>query len=56
MHRQWTAEFYQDNAPSKRIDADLVEPVGEWSFFRGDRVEILVGRDKGYFLILGSDL
>lgn len=25
----------------------FIEPVKEWSFFRGDRVEVLVGRDKG---------
>lgn len=25
----------------------FLEPIDEWSFFRGDRVEVLVGRDKG---------
>lgn len=24
-----------------------MEPVGEWSFFKGDRVELMVGPDKG---------
>jgi len=46
-HRQWTAEFYQENMPGKKINAELIEPLVNWSFFVGDRVEILVGRDKG---------
>lgn len=25
----------------------FIEPITDWSFFRGDRVEVLVGRDKG---------
>lgn len=25
----------------------FLEPIAEWSFFKGDRVEVLVGRDKG---------
>lgn len=25
----------------------FIEPIHEWSFFRGDRVEVLVGSDKG---------
>ena len=25
----------------------FIEPIADWSFFRGDRVEILVGKDKG---------
>ncbi|KAJ8965967.1 hypothetical protein NQ314_003815 [Rhamnusium bicolor] len=47
LNRPWTAEFRQDNAPGKRHPKVFVEPIKEWSFFRGDRVEILVGKDKG---------
>ncbi|XP_059470726.1 large ribosomal subunit protein uL24m [Neocloeon triangulifer] len=46
-HRPWTQEFHQDNMLHKKFSRDLIEPVAEWSFFRGDRVEILVGKDKG---------
>ncbi|XP_015109835.1 probable 39S ribosomal protein L24, mitochondrial [Diachasma alloeum] len=46
-HRPWTREFYLENFPGKKLSPVLVEPIKEWSYFRGDRVEILVGRDKG---------
>ncbi|EZA48957.1 hypothetical protein DMN91_011855 [Ooceraea biroi] len=46
IHRPWTNYFHQDNAPGK-IDFIYVEPIKNWSFFRGDRVEVLVGKDKG---------
>lgn len=47
--------FYDDTPPmttaSKRKQIDgkmpLVKPINEWSIFLGDRVEVLVGRDKG---------
>lgn len=42
-HRPWTAEFRQENAPGKLAAKVFVEPIKDWSFFRGDRVEILVG-------------
>lgn len=44
-HRPWTAEFQQQNARNRK--KVFVEPILEWSFFRGDRVEVLVGPDKG---------
>lgn len=47
VHRPWTAQFRQDNAPGKHVPKVFVEPIKEWSWFRGDRVEILVGKDKG---------
>lgn len=25
----------------------FIEPIADWSYFRGDRVEVLVGKDKG---------
>lgn len=47
IHRPWTAQFRQENAPGRRVPKVFVEPVKEWSWFRGDRVEILTGKDKG---------
>ncbi|XP_019868916.1 probable 39S ribosomal protein L24, mitochondrial [Aethina tumida] len=47
VDRPWTAQFRQDNSPGKYHRKVFVEPVKEWSFFRGDRVEVLVGKDKG---------
>ncbi|XP_033222122.1 probable 39S ribosomal protein L24, mitochondrial [Belonocnema kinseyi] len=46
-NRPWTQEFYLENAPGSTVNKVHVEPIKEWSFFRGDRVEVLVGRDKG---------
>ncbi|XP_012223315.1 large ribosomal subunit protein uL24m [Linepithema humile] len=47
IHRPWTNNFYKDNAPGTKPLFIHVEPVKDWSFFRGDRVEVLVGKDKG---------
>lgn len=47
MHRPWTKEFYDENMPGKRIEKDLVEPIKEWTIYRGDKVQIMKGRDKG---------
>ncbi|XP_012062381.1 PREDICTED: probable 39S ribosomal protein L24, mitochondrial [Atta cephalotes] len=47
IHRPWTHQFYRDNAPGKVHKFVHVEPIKDWSFFRGDRVEVLVGKDKG---------
>lgn len=46
-HRPWTADFKRENAPGILHPKVFVEPIKEWSVFRGDRVEILVGKDKG---------
>lgn len=46
-NRPWTREFYMENYPGKKVQSACVEPIKDWSFFRGDRVEILTGRDKG---------
>lgn len=45
LHRPWTHEFREDN--SSMHQKVWVEPIKEWSFFRGDRVEVLAGPDKG---------
>ncbi|KAL0102056.1 hypothetical protein PUN28_018537 [Cardiocondyla obscurior] len=47
IHRPWTHSFYFDNKPGSYKPVVHVEPIKDWSFFRGDRVEILVGKDKG---------
>lgn len=46
MSRPWEEGFYQANAPGVRRKFVFVQPI-VWSIFRGDRVEILVGKDKG---------
>jgi len=47
MHRPWTKEFYEENMPGKKIKKDLVEPIKEWTIYRGDKVQIMKGKDKG---------
>ncbi|CAH1954855.1 unnamed protein product [Acanthoscelides obtectus] len=47
VHRPWTYQFRDENFPGKMPKKIFVEPIKEWSHFRGDRVEILVGKDKG---------
>lgn len=46
-HRPWTGHFHEENARGVFHQKIFVEPILKWSFFRGDRVEILVGKDKG---------
>jgi len=46
LNRPWTEEFQQDNDPKKKQRPPLVEPI-DWIIFRGDRVQILVGKDTG---------
>lgn len=45
VERPWTQEFRQYN--QKDRPHVWVEPIKDWSFFRGDRVEVLTGKDKG---------
>ncbi|XP_031833755.1 mitochondrial ribosomal protein L24 isoform X2 [Nomia melanderi] len=47
IHRPWTQEFQVEHVHPPRKPMIHVEPIKDWSFFRGDRVEILVGPDKG---------
>jgi large subunit ribosomal protein L24 len=44
-NRPWTEEWKRQNETLRR--PVIIEPVKEWNFFRGDRVEVLVGRDRG---------
>jgi len=46
-HRPWTSAFKQANRPGERPKKVFVEPIKEWKIFKGDRVEILAGKDKG---------
>lgn len=46
-HRPWTKEFYEENLPGSFHQEVLVEPIKDWSFFKGDVVELLSGPDKG---------
>lgn len=46
-NRPWTQQFRQQNQPGTHRKKVFLEPVPEWTFFKGDRVEILVGEDKG---------
>ncbi|KAI8423850.1 hypothetical protein MSG28_012859 [Choristoneura fumiferana] len=46
-NRPWTGQFRLQNERDVHRKKVFLEPVGEWSFFRGDRVEVLVGKDKG---------
>lgn len=47
LQRPWTNAFQMENMPKKKINYVHVEPIKNWSFFRGDRVELLCGPDKG---------
>ncbi|XP_063394565.1 large ribosomal subunit protein uL24m [Cydia fagiglandana] len=46
-NRPWTGQFRMQNERNVHRKKVFLEPVGEWSFFRGDRVEVMVGKDKG---------
>lgn len=45
--RPWQREFQKLNQEGVKVPKIFVEPIREWSFFRGDRVEVLKGPDKG---------
>ncbi|XP_076237328.1 mitochondrial ribosomal protein L24 [Calliopsis andreniformis] len=47
IYRPWTHQYQMQNRPRVTHKYVHVEPIAEWSFFRGDRVEVLVGSDKG---------
>lgn len=46
-NRPWTGQFRMQNMPTLKRKKVFLEPISDWSFYRGDRVEILVGKDKG---------
>ncbi|CAL1539223.1 unnamed protein product [Lymnaea stagnalis] len=47
-NRPWTDAAKDANLPGKRL-TELIEPISEseWKIFKGDRVQILAGIDKG---------
>lgn len=45
--RPWQQEFQRLNANGVKIPKIFVEPIRELGFYRGDRVEVLKGPDKG---------
>ncbi|CAL8126057.1 unnamed protein product [Orchesella dallaii] len=45
-NRPWSDEFRRQNEGFVRRPV-FVEPIKEWMIYRGDRVEVLVGRDRG---------
>lgn len=45
--RPWEEEFQKLNALGVATTKVFVEPIREWSFFRGDRVEVIRGPEKG---------
>ncbi|KAL0279557.1 UNVERIFIED_CONTAM: hypothetical protein PYX00_001089 [Menopon gallinae] len=47
LHKPWSSVFQHSNYPVKKTNKIWVEPIKDWCFFRGDRVEILTGKDKG---------
>ncbi|RWS06098.1 39S ribosomal protein L24: mitochondrial-like protein [Dinothrombium tinctorium] len=47
IHRPWSKEFQEQNAPGVKQPSLFVEPIKYFYIFRGDRVEILRGKDKG---------
>lgn len=53
-NRPWTGGFRNQNMPGTHRKKVFVEPIEEWNIFRGDRVEVLVGRDKGKQGIVSS--
>jgi len=50
LERPWTERYWQEHLPfDKSTVPPIVEPILEanWMWFRGDRVEVLKGPDKG---------
>ncbi|KAL8606336.1 hypothetical protein ACOMHN_050816 [Nucella lapillus] len=55
-NRPWTDAAKVANAPNKRHRHPLLEPIADedWTVFKGDRVEVLSGPDKGKLGIINS--
>lgn len=45
--RPWEEQFKRLNAQHAKVSPVFVEPIRDFPYFRGDRVEILKGPDKG---------
>ncbi|XP_062897735.1 large ribosomal subunit protein uL24m [Mobula hypostoma] len=46
-NRPWTTAAQRMNPPGRQRRKVFVEPIQEWTVFRGDTVEILKGKDAG---------
>jgi len=47
LERSWSHEFQTMNAPNIPLPTIYVEPIKHFYIFRGDRVEVLCGKDRG---------
>ncbi|XP_074837135.1 large ribosomal subunit protein uL24m [Carettochelys insculpta] len=49
IYRPWTVKAQLQNPPGKKRKKVFVEPISkeDWKVFRGDTVEILIGKDAG---------
>ena len=49
LQRPWTQDYWRENNASEKSHGLFVKPIKEsdWMWYRGDRVEILTGDDKG---------
>jgi hypothetical protein len=49
QERPWTERYWQAHPPFGKEVPPIVEPIraADWKWFRGDRVELLKGPDKG---------
>nr|CAG4644165.1 EOG090X0ADH [Lepidurus arcticus] len=47
INRPWSEEFKRQNNPGQQRKKVFIEPIKDWTIFKGDKVEILVGKDKG---------
>jgi len=49
LDRPWSQQYWARNIPFEKTRTPVVEPILEenWMWFRGDRVELLKGPDKG---------
>lgn len=45
--RPWEDDFIRLNQEGVKTRKIFVEPIKEWSYFRGDRVEVMKGPEKG---------
>lgn len=45
VHRPWSTEALQEESEVKHMP--WVEPIRDWFIFKGDRVQVLVGKDAG---------
>ena len=42
-HRPWTEEFKRENGPFSYKRTPMVQPIKDWSIFKGDRVSTVMG-------------